>query len=359
MNKRLKKLVVFGICFCMAISGCGMKTGETVPYAFITAGTTVEESKNASAAYSAIAKYAEEQGERHASYVAVSSDPAAIEAAFEQAVAAGAKRIIVEGSPVMNEILYRMQREYRGVRFLCLDGAPVNDKGEIEYRGNTVSVDVDSAQAGYLAGYAAVCAGYTSLGFLCGTKTEEALKSGNGFIQGVEAACADLNMGSGSVTVKCWVRGTDEVDPSMKENLVEWYRNGTQIIFSDGGSYDNVLLAAAQQMAGCIIGNGICEIGNNVLMYVDKNFNELVYNELGAMAGTRFEGGKRIEAGAAYNAFRIDWNSQLVSGIDQGTLDTVYTKMSKEEFRIDGSNDLSSRTLPHVIVSEFIPSLYE
>ena len=44
--------------------------------------------------------------------------------------------------------------------------------------------------SGYMAGYAAVCLGYTKLGFLGGMAVPAVIRFGYGFVQGVDAAAA-------------------------------------------------------------------------------------------------------------------------------------------------------------------------
>ena len=49
-------------------------------------------------------------------------------------------------------------------------------------------------QVGYLAGYAAVVEGYTKLGYMGGMAVPAVVKYGYGFVQGAEAAAAELGV---------------------------------------------------------------------------------------------------------------------------------------------------------------------
>ena len=57
---------------------------------------------------------------------------------------------------------------------------------------NTVEVTFASEQAGYLAGYAAVKEGMSSLGYLGDSKVPLAMDYGYGFLQGADKAAGEL-----------------------------------------------------------------------------------------------------------------------------------------------------------------------
>ena len=169
----------------------------------------------------------------------------------------------------MSRAVYDAQRDWKDVRFLLLEAEPVSESGRSRLRGNTESLEIDVSEAGYLAGYAAVQAGYTHLGYIGQKNEENGTKYGTGYALGAEAAAADLGLGENSITLDYTYRKSSSVSPSYLEKIKSWYGEGGQILFSDGASYQNVLGAAASAAGGALIANGgVEEYANAVLKYV-------------------------------------------------------------------------------------------
>lgn len=89
--------------------------------------------------------------------------------------------------------------------------------GRSRLRGNTESLEIDASEAGYLAGYAAVQAGYTHLGYIGQKNEENGTKYGTGYVLGAEAAAADLGLGENSITLDYTYRKSSSVSPSYLE----------------------------------------------------------------------------------------------------------------------------------------------
>ena len=151
---------------------------------------------------------------------------------------------------------------------------PVSESGRSRLRGNTESLEIDASEAGYLAGYAAVQAGYTHLGYIGQKNEENGTKYGTGYALGAEAAAADLGLGENSITLDYTYRKSSSVSPSYLEKIKSWYGESGQILFSDGASYQNVLGAAASAAGGALIANGgVEEYANAVLKKQTKALN--------------------------------------------------------------------------------------
>ena len=105
---------------------------------------------------------------------------------------------------------------------------------------------------GYMAGYAAVKLGYKSLGFLGGMAVPAVVRYGYGFVQGVDAAAAD--MGLTDVKVNYIYGGQFNGDGDITAVMDTWYSNGTQLVFACGGGIFTSAAEAAQKVNGKVIG---------------------------------------------------------------------------------------------------------
>ena len=112
---------------------------------------------------------------------------------------------------------------------------------------------------GYMAGYAAVKLGYKSLGFLGGMAVPAVVRYGYGFVQGVDAAAADL--GLSDVTVKYVYGGQFFGDADITAVMDTWYANGTEVVFACGGGIYTSAVDAAKKANGKVIGVDVDQAG--------------------------------------------------------------------------------------------------
>ncbi len=101
---------------------------------------------------------------------------------------------------------------------------------------------------GYMAGYAAVKLGYKNLGFLGGMSVPAVVRYGYGFVQGVDAAAADLGL-------------TD-----VKLNYIyggQFFGDagGTEVVFACGGGIYTSAVDAAKKVGAKVIGVDVDQAG--------------------------------------------------------------------------------------------------
>ena len=112
---------------------------------------------------------------------------------------------------------------------------------------------------GYMAGYAAVKLGYKSLGFLGGMAVPAVIRYGYGFVQGVDAAAADL--GLSDVTLNYVYGGQFFGDADITAVMDTWYANGTEVVFACGGGIYTSAVDAAKKANGKVIGVDVDQAG--------------------------------------------------------------------------------------------------
>ena len=112
---------------------------------------------------------------------------------------------------------------------------------------------------GYMAGYAAVKLGYKNLGFLGGISVPAVVRYGYGFVQGVDAAAADL--GLTDVKVNYIYGGQFFGDADITAVMDTWYQGGTEVVFACGGGIYTSAVDAAKKVGAKVIGVDVDQAG--------------------------------------------------------------------------------------------------
>ena len=200
-------------------------------------------------------------------------------AMIESAVDQGYNVIVMPGYAFGGAIV-EAAPQYKDVKFIALDVAKgdlleagVAAKGE-EYDYNPDNWDlatyVDMSNVycavyqeelcGYMAGYAAVKLGYKNLGFLGGMAVPAVVRYGYGFVQGVDAAAAELKLTD--VKVNYVYGGQFFGDADITAAMDTWYAGGTQVVFACGGGIYTSAVDAAKKVEGAkVIGVDVDQAG--------------------------------------------------------------------------------------------------
>ena len=112
---------------------------------------------------------------------------------------------------------------------------------------------------GYMAGYAAVKLGYKNLGFLGGMAVPAVVRYGYGFVQGVDAAAADL--GLTDVSLNYVYGGQFFGDADITAVMDTWYAGGTEVVFDCGGGIYTSAVDAAKKVGAKVIGVDVDQAG--------------------------------------------------------------------------------------------------
>lgn len=173
---------------------------------------------------------------------------------IDLAIAEGATVVVMPGY-LFGPAIAEEQDAYPDVNFIAVDVTEsdiVNLAGESVALGENVYIcSFQEEQAGYLAGYAAVKDGYTSLGFLGGIAVPAVIRYGYGYIQGINAAAEELGV---DVEVKYYYGGQFYGDDAITARMEGWYADGTQIVFACGGGIYTSAVDAASEYDGKVIG---------------------------------------------------------------------------------------------------------
>ncbi|MBQ4650865.1 MAG: BMP family ABC transporter substrate-binding protein, partial [Firmicutes bacterium] len=191
-------------------------------------------------------------------------------AMVDQAVGEGYNVIVMPGYAFGGTIV-EAAPNYPDVKFIALDvaegdilEAAVTKAGEqYDYNpanwnladyfdmSNVYCVIYQEEIAGYMAGYAAVKLGYEKLGFLGGMAVPAVVRYGSGFVQGCDAAAAEMGK---DVEVNYVYGGQFFGNADITAVMDTWYQGGTEVVFAAGGSIYTSACEAAVKVDGKVIG---------------------------------------------------------------------------------------------------------
>ena len=261
----MKKVFLSFLLAICAIVLVGCETTETYEIAMVTDYGDITDQSFNQTTWEAVVSYAQDNSKTYAYYKPAGDSTAERVAKVEQAIAQGAKVVVMPGF-AFAETIYEVQDEYPEVKFIALDVAegdvfgcfyvdpyaaePVlkDENNQPHISKNVVCVVFQEEEAGYLAGYAAVMNGETKLGFLGGMAVPAVQRYGYGFIQGAAAAAAEKG-----VEVDMWYiyGGQFFGDATIKAAMDKWVSEGCQTIFACGGGIFTSVLDAIEGKENC------------------------------------------------------------------------------------------------------------
>ena len=309
MKKLLAMLLVLAMISCLFVA-CANNDSETdAPTAAPTEDTNTDESKDDNndatepddnngdvkiamitdygditdqsfnqTTYEACKAFAEDNSIEFSYFKPAGDNTADRVAMIEKAVDEGFNVIVMPGYAFGGAIV-EAAPEFPDVKFIALDVAagdlletavakageaydytPENwDLNKYVDMSNVYCAVYQEELCGYMAGYAAVKLGYKNLGFLGGMSVPAVVRYGYGFVQGVDAAAAD--MGLTDVKVNYIYGGQFFGDADITAVMDTWYQGGTEVVFACGGGIYTSAVDAAKKVGAKVIGVDVDQAG--------------------------------------------------------------------------------------------------
>ncbi|MEA5047763.1 MAG: BMP family ABC transporter substrate-binding protein [Eubacteriales bacterium] len=339
----MKKVIAVLLMLAMILSfaACAPKTYEI---ALVTDVGNIDDQSFNQGTWEGVKQFAEASGKTYNYYrPSEDSDEARVEA-MKNAVKKGAKVIVCPGY-MFGPSITEAQALYPDVMFLGIDLTT----GDMTPTSNTTICSYQEEIAGYCAGYAAVKDGLTKLGFCGGMAVPAVVRYGYGFVQGVNAAAAELG-NTADVSIKYWYAGTFAPSDEIKVKMDGWYSDGTQVVFACGGGIYNSVVAAADEASpkGWVIGvdsdqshlserfltSAYKELPNTTAGYLQK-----LYDNGGTWPADL--AGQHVLLGGATKSVGIPTteSSWKFSTFTVAEYDALYAKILDGSIAIDGSFD--------------------
>ena len=272
MKKFLTVLLILTMVFAMTACGGNDEGGDAESYAvaMITDyGDITDESFNQTT-YEACKEFCEANGIKFNYFKPAGDNTADRVAMVDQAVGEGYNVLVMPGYAFGGTVV-EAAPNYPDVKFIVLDvskgdilEAAVTKAGETyDYQpdnwnledyfdmSNVYCVVYQEEIAGYMAGYAAVKLGYEKLGFLGGMAVPAVVRYGQGFVQGCDAAAAEMNK---DIDLNYVYGGQFFGNADITAVMDTWYKGGTEVVFAAGGSIYTSACEAAVKVGGKVIG---------------------------------------------------------------------------------------------------------
>ena len=281
----MKKILSLLLVLAMALSlvACGGESAEKAPageaaapaasdfkVAMISDYAGITDQSFNQTTWEACLAFGEAAGTEVKYYKPVTNDTAGRVASAELAIADGHNVIVMPGYAFAGSVV-ELSANYTDVKFIALDMSlgdlleqGVALKGEAYdynpdnwnladyvYMDNVYCAIYQEELSGYMAGYAAVKLGYEKLGFLGGMAVPAVMRFGYGYVQGADAAAAEMGK---TIEMKYAYGNQFYGDADLTAVMDTWYNGGTEVVFACGGSIWSSAAESAKKYGGKVIG---------------------------------------------------------------------------------------------------------
>ena len=324
--------------------------------AFITDVGQLKDKSFNQGTYDGVKLYAAANGKSYKYYQPSNGDQATDDDRYDAMKAAveGGAEVVVAAGFMQEGAIRKAAMEFPEVPFVFIDGYPVADEND-EILANVAGIAFCEEQPGYMAGYAVVKEGFEKLGYSGGGGgTNPAVnRYGYGFVQGANAAAAEMGK-TVEINYTYQYGATFSASPELQALISGWYVNGTEIVFSCGGSIFQSITAAASANDGYVIGVDVDQSGQSgtVVTSAMKGLSSAVQWAVGKVYDGTFDeiGGTGTSLGAKEDSVGLptdtwmlmnysveEYEAQLAA-IKAGTVEIDNTVLEGDAIVQDYSN---------------------
>lgn len=357
-KKDMKKMFASLLALSMVLVGCGGDGGDSASSSkpeivMLTDKGTIDDKSFNQGTYEGVKAYADKNGIECTYIKPVDATTDEYNNSIDQAVKSGAKVVVCPGY-LFEESIYIKQTEYPDVKFILIDGNP-HDASYEDYKTekNTIGITFQEEQAGYLAGYAAVKDGNTSLGFMGGQAVPAVMNFGYGYVQGANDAAKELGI---TVKMKYHYTGGFSATPEIQTKASSWYKDGVTIVFGCGGSVGNSVMAAAEASnpVGKVIGVDVDQSSESdtVVTSAYKKLGDAVQKALESIysgdfdktddTNIQFRGGQNIVLGAKDGDVGLPLETSKFEKFTEADYNAIYDKIVDGSVKIKNNKDAES-----------------
>ena len=228
--------------------------GEITKVALVTDVGTIDDESFNQACWQGVEAWCTANGIEYTYYQPTEDSTDARVQSVAQAIAEGADTIVMPGY-LFGATLTMVMEAFPDTHFIAVDVAAgdltLDYSTYYDPAANTACLTFSEEQAGYLAVYAAVKDGYTKLGFLGGMAVPAVIRYGFGFVQGADAAAAELGK---DIEINYTYGGQFFGDANITAKMEGWYAAGTEVVFACGGGIYTSAVEAAKLHNAKVIG---------------------------------------------------------------------------------------------------------
>ena len=289
--------------------------------AFVTDVGQLKDKSFNQGTFDGVKLYAANNGLSYKYYQPANGDQATDDDRYDamKAAAEGGAKVIVAAGFMQATALTKAAAEFTDVKFVFVDRDSAVTTEDGTALKNVLGICFQEEQCGYLAGYAVVKEGYTKLGFTGGGGGDNpaCCRYGYGFVQGASAAAAEMGV-KVEMNYSWLYGGSFSASPELQTMANGWYTNGTEVIFSCGGSMFASVAAAAGANDGKVIGVDVDQSfeSDTVITSAMKGLSDAVQWSLTKFYAGEFAsiGGVGTSLGAKDNAVGLPTDTWSLKG---------------------------------------------
>ena len=320
--------------------------------AFVTDVGQLKDKSFNQGTFDGVKLYAANNGLSYKYYQPANGDQATDDDRYDamKAAAEGGAKVIVAAGFMQATALTKAAAEFTDVKFVFVDRDSAVTLEDGTALKNVLGICFQEEQCGYLAGYAVVKEGYTTLGFTGGGGGDNpaCCRYGYGFVQGASAAAAEMGV---KVEMNySWLYGASFAASTELQTMASgWYENGTEVIFACGGNMFQSVAAAAAANDGAVVGVDVDQSSQSdtVITSAMKGLSASVQWACGKVYDGSFDeiGGTFVTLGAKDNAVGLptatwsltkwtvdDYNAMLAKMADGSlVVDNDYSKLDSTD----------------------------
>ncbi|MBQ8075029.1 MAG: BMP family ABC transporter substrate-binding protein [Oscillospiraceae bacterium] len=348
----MKKVLALALALCMVFALCAVSASAEAPaVAMITDYGDITDQSFNQTTYEACKAFADANGLTFQYYKPASDSDEDRSSSMEKAIDDGYTVLIMPGY-AFGKAIQTVVPEYDDITFIALDVSE-GDIGDLAAAvpANLYCAVYQEELCGYMAGYAAVKLGYTKLGYLGGMAVPAVVRYGYGFVQGADAAAAEL--GLTDVEIKYVYGNQFYGDSDITAYMDTWYAAGTQVVFACGGGIFTSAGEAAAKVGAKVIGVDVDQAATIDGLYGEgmtvtsamKGLAATVNAELQAVLDGTFEGGKVDNLGLvsdvpAENFVQIAPSTQFSDSFTEADYEALVAAMHAGDVVV--SNDITA-----------------
>jgi basic membrane protein A len=354
----MKKFLALVMALVMLMSVMALASADDVRVAMITDYGDITDQSFNQTTYEAAKAFSEANNLEFQYYKPASDSDEDRISSIEKAIDDGFNVILMPGYAFAPAIVGTVE-EYSDITFIALDvseydlQAAKGTEADFSwvYPANLYSAVYQEELCGYMAGYAAVKLGYKKLGFLGGMAVPAVVRYGYGFVQGADAAAAELSLSD--VEIKYAYGNQFYGDADITAYMDTWYANGTEVVFACGGGIFTSAGEAAAKVGQKVIGVDVDQAATIDALYGEgitvtsamKGLAATVNAELSAVVNGTFEGGKvenlgLVSATPAENFVQIAPSTQFGEGFTEEDYAALVAKMFNGEITVSNAIDV-------------------
>ena len=356
----LKKRIMQGLLIAavmLLLAACGANDPEAKRYAMLTGAGGTGDNALTEQVWTGLSAAAAEKPCVATAYAPEEDTEEAFKAQFKALKKDGAKLVFCAGES-MRDTLTAGQKANKKLHFVLIEddtsasarkaALSKEDAKEEEIYKNTAYAVIAPQDAGYLIGYALVTNGNTRLGFMGGDQKIDTPYA-CGLIQGAERAASDKALAAGTVTVRIAFTGDAQVSPAKMDTAMQWYDDGTEVIYApQKGVRKSVIAAAELTENGRVAASGTEDASSEssrVLMTAKMDYDAVVRKIASDFENDAFAGGERTTYGVLDSCVSLAADYSSLTGFSDTNYSLLLSNLSSGQARIGRTEQITSQII--------------